>query len=106
MLTFESHTPLTSETEHMINRDAMRLMKPSAIIINAARGPIWDERDLYEALKEGTIAPAGSDVFEQEPPDARFPLFELPELYCIRTQCRSDKGGKRGRFLKLCTCGR
>jgi len=37
------HTPLTSETEHMINRDAMRLMKPSAIIINAARGPIWDE---------------------------------------------------------------
>lgn len=72
------HTPLTSETEHMINRDAMRLMKPSAIIINAARGPIWDERDLYEALKEGTIAAAGSDVFEQEPPDARFPLFELP----------------------------
>jgi D-3-phosphoglycerate dehydrogenase len=52
-------------------------MKPSAFIINLARGPIWDEKALYQALKEKKIAGAGSDVYEVEPAAKGHPLFEL-----------------------------
>jgi D-3-phosphoglycerate dehydrogenase len=52
-------------------------MKPSAFIINLARGPIWDEKVLYASLKEGRIAGAGSDVYEAEPASKDNPLFEL-----------------------------
>lgn len=72
------HTPLTPETKHMINLDTMKRMKTTAIILNVARGPIWDEADLYTALKDGIILAAGADVFEEEPPNKELPLFTLP----------------------------
>jgi len=61
------HTPLLPETRHLINEQALRTMKKSAILINAARGPIMDEDALVRALTEGWIAGAGLDVFEREP---------------------------------------
>ncbi|MGC8903136.1 MAG: 2-hydroxyacid dehydrogenase [Fervidobacterium sp.] len=61
------HTPLTNDTYHLINKERIALMKPSAIIVNTARGPVIDELALYEVLKEGKIAGAGLDVYENEP---------------------------------------
>jgi glyoxylate reductase len=61
------HAPLTPETHHLIGRDALRSMKPTAILVNTARGPIVDERALVDALQDGTIAGAGLDVYEHEP---------------------------------------
>ncbi len=62
------HCPQTPETIGMINKERLLLMKPSAILINAARGPIVDSQALADALEEGRLAGAGIDVFEQEPP--------------------------------------
>jgi len=61
------HAPFTPETKHMINAAALKRMKPKAYLINTARGPIVDEKALVVALKEGWIAGAGLDVYEQEP---------------------------------------
>jgi glyoxylate reductase len=61
------HTPLLPETRHLIDEAALRTMKKSAILVNAARGPIVDEAALAKALTEGWIAGAGLDVFEHEP---------------------------------------
>ena len=61
------HCPLTKETHHLIGERELRLMKPTAILINAARGPIVDEKALLAALKQKKIAAAGLDVFEREP---------------------------------------
>ncbi len=61
------HTPLTKETFHMIDAEKISHMKPNAIIVNTARGPVIDEQALYEALKARKIAGAGFDVYENEP---------------------------------------
>jgi len=61
------HTPLLPETRHLIDEPALRAMKKSAILVNAARGPIVDEAALVRALEGGWIAGAGLDVFEEEP---------------------------------------
>ncbi|MBL1217247.1 MAG: D-glycerate dehydrogenase [Planctomycetes bacterium] len=61
------HTPLTEETRHLIGRDELRMMKKTAYLINTARGPVVDEAALVEALREGWIAGAGLDVYEDEP---------------------------------------
>ena len=61
------HTNLTPETRHLIGKRTLRLMRPSAVLVNAARGPIVDEAALAQALGEGWIAGAGLDVFEEEP---------------------------------------
>ena len=61
------HAPLTAETRHFITAEQLRLMKPNAILINTARGPLIDEQALLQALKEKRLRAAGLDVFENEP---------------------------------------
>ena len=62
------HCPLNDSTRGMINADRLRLMKPTALLLNAARGPVVVARDLADALDKGIIAGAGVDVFDKEPP--------------------------------------
>ena len=62
------HTPLTNETKGLIGEDELKLVKPSAILINTSRGPVVDSKALADALNEGRLAGAGVDVFEKEPP--------------------------------------
>jgi glyoxylate reductase len=61
------HTPLLPETHHLIGADALEAMKTTAYLVNASRGPVVDEAALVEALRKGSIAGAGLDVFEDEP---------------------------------------
>jgi phosphoglycerate dehydrogenase-like enzyme len=74
------HVPLLAETKHMINAERLKMMKPSAFLINTCRGPVVDEPALIEALGNGTIAGAGLDVFDQEPPPPNNPLFNLANV--------------------------
>lgn len=74
------HVPLTPETNGLINDKALRLMKPSAWLINTARGPVVDVKALTVALKEGRLAGAGLDVLPVEPPDWNDELFTLPNV--------------------------
>ncbi len=69
--------PMLPETKGLVGERELGLLKPTAYIINLARGPIWDEKALYTVLKEGKIAGAGSDVFEVEPAKKDNPLFQL-----------------------------
>ena len=62
------HTPNDTSTRRLISREMLALMKPTALLINCARGPIVDSAALAEALNEGRLAGAGVDVFNQEPP--------------------------------------
>jgi lactate dehydrogenase-like 2-hydroxyacid dehydrogenase len=61
------HCPLTPETHHLIGAAELAAMKPTAVLVNTARGPVVDERALAAALAEGQIAAAGLDVYEHEP---------------------------------------
>ncbi|MDA8052085.1 MAG: 2-hydroxyacid dehydrogenase [Rhodospirillales bacterium] len=74
------HVPFTRETKHMIGADELSLMKRTAYLINTCRGPVVDECALHAALANGSIAGAGLDVFEQEPPETNNPLFALPNV--------------------------
>ncbi len=71
---------LTPETHHLIGEDELALVKPTAYLVNTARGPIVDETALYRALVEGRIAGAGLDVFEDEPLKPTNPLLALPNV--------------------------
>jgi glycerate dehydrogenase len=74
------HCPLTAGTRHLIDRAALEKMKPSAFLINTARGAIVREADLIEALQRGTIAGAGLDVQDPEPPAPESPLYTLENV--------------------------
>jgi len=74
------HCPLTAETKRMIGEKELASMKPSAYLINAARGGIVNEEALYRALKEKKIAGAALDVSEEEPPPKDHPLFQLDNV--------------------------
>lgn len=74
------HCPLTESTKHMINKESLSLMKPSAFIINTSRGALIDEAALIEALENGTIAGAGLDVQETEPPEEASPLYTMDQV--------------------------
>ena len=74
------HTPLTMETRHMIGREQLAMMKPSAFLVNSARGPVVDEKALIAALQGGQIAGAGLDVYEPEPPALDNPLLSMPNV--------------------------
>jgi len=71
---------LTPETEHLVSAQRFNQMKQSAVLINISRGPIVDEQALIDALTSHTIAAAGLDVFETEPPALDNPLFALPNV--------------------------
>jgi D-3-phosphoglycerate dehydrogenase len=74
------HLPLGETTRHLIGRAELAGMKPSAILVNAARGPLVDETALAAALRDGQIAGAGLDVLEVEPPLPDNPLFAAPNV--------------------------
>lgn len=74
------HTLLNEQTRHLINRDTLALMKPSAVLVNTSRGPVVDGQALYEALKEHKIFAAALDVTDPEPLPLDSPLLELDNL--------------------------
>ena len=74
------HAPLTVDTRHLIDARRIALMRPTAIVINTARGGLIDLAALTQALVERRILGAGLDVFEQEPPDPRHPIFALDNV--------------------------
>ncbi len=74
------HCPLVKDTYHLIGERELGLMKSTSILINTSRGSVIDEPALVSALTEGSIAAAGLDVFEQEPPDPDNPLFKLDNV--------------------------
>jgi len=77
------HVPLIPETHHLIDEQALRLMKPTAILINVARGPVVDSKALFSALYEKQIAAAGLDVTDPEPLPAADPLYTLPNCLIV-----------------------
>ena len=77
------HTPLTRETYHLMNAENLAKMKPTAILINTARGPVVDPQALYHALKTGQIFAAALDVTEPEPLPMDSPLLELENLIIV-----------------------
>lgn len=76
-------TPLTPETRGLIGERELALMKPTAVLVNAARGPVVDERALYGALRDRRIWAAGLDVFDQEPLPPDHPLLTLPNVTAV-----------------------
>ena len=90
--------PLSEATRHLVNAERLALMKPSAYLINTARGPIVDQAALTEVLAAGRIAGAGLDVLEQEPPDPADPILKLdnviltPHALCWTDQCFAGNG--------------
>lgn len=73
------HVPLTPETRHLFNKEAFRQMKPTAFLVNTARGDVIDSSALLSALNDNLIAGAGLDVLPKEPPDADDPLLRHPK---------------------------
>jgi phosphoglycerate dehydrogenase-like enzyme len=90
--------PLTPQTRHLVNSERLALMKPTAYLINTARGPIVDQKALTKALQDRRIAGAALDVLEQEPPDADDPILKLdnvilsPHALCWTDQCFAGNG--------------
>ncbi len=74
------HTPLVEETRHLIGAAQLAVMKPTAYLINVARGPVVDQAALYQALVAGTIRGAALDVLEQEPPSPDDPILKLDNV--------------------------
>lgn len=77
------HTPLTPETRHLIDSEAFSKMKPNAVLVNTARGPVVDSEALYEALKKKRIFGAGLDVTEPEPIPMDSPLLTLDNIVIV-----------------------
>jgi glyoxylate reductase/D-3-phosphoglycerate dehydrogenase len=74
------HVPLNDSTRHMIGKEELDLMKPTAILVNTSRGPVIDEKALHAHLAAGKIFGAGLDVFDREPPPADNPLLKLDNV--------------------------
>ncbi len=77
------HTPLTSDTRHLIDSEALSKMKPNVVLVNTSRGPVVDMNALYEALKEKRIFGAGLDVTEPEPLPLDSPLLTLDNVVIV-----------------------
>jgi D-3-phosphoglycerate dehydrogenase len=106
------HAPHNAETEHAIGAAAFARMKPTAVVINTARGPIIDEAALIEALQAGQIAGAGLDVLEQEPPSNNNPLLTMenvlvtPHVASATTRMRPETRRRVGREVALVLRGK
>jgi D-3-phosphoglycerate dehydrogenase len=104
------HMPATAEARHLINKTTLAKMKPTAFLVNTARGPLVHEADLYEALKNKTIAGAGIDVFETEPPGDH-PLLHLdnviitPHAAGVDIQSRDDMAYSAAQAIISCSRG-
>jgi D-3-phosphoglycerate dehydrogenase len=94
------HTPLTSETRHLVNDHSLALMKPTAYLVNTSRGLMVDMQALSRALEKGVIAGAGIDVFDVEPPPPDSPLFRMPNTVLTpHLSWYSEDAGRRIREL-------
>jgi D-3-phosphoglycerate dehydrogenase len=106
------HAPHNQETEHTFNAAAFERMRETAVIINTARGPIIDEPALINALQSGSIAGAGLDVLEQEPPEPDNPLLGMenvlvtPHVASATTRMRPETRRRVGREVALVLRGR
>ncbi len=94
------HVPLTAETRGLIGADALRSMRPGAILINTARGPVVEMAALVQALREGWIAGAALDVTDPEPLPGDHPLYGLPNCL-ILPHIGSATRGTRKRMAEL-----
>lgn len=95
------HTDLNEKTRGMFSTAQFKMMKRSAVFVNTARGPLVDQKALYEALKSGTIFAAGLDVTDPEPPAANDPLLTLPNLI-VAPHIASATVGTRGAMADIC----
>ena len=96
------HCPLTAQTHHLINRETLRLMKPSAILINTGRGPLVDDQAIADALDEGRLAAFCADVLTQEPPDTTNPLLKQPNAFITPHIAWATKEA-RSRLIQVAT---
>lgn len=96
------HCPLTDETRHLVSRERLALMKPSAILINTGRGPLLDEQAVADALVEGRLYAAGVDVLEEEPPRGGSPLIGAPRCY-ITPHIAWASAAARRRLIDIAT---
>lgn len=88
------HTPLTADTHHLINADALGMMKQNAVLVNTSRGPVVDLDALYHALKEKRIFAAGLDVTEPEPLPLDHPLFTLDNILIMPHIASASKAAR------------
>lgn len=95
------HTDLNDKTRGMFSTPQFKKMKRSAVLVNTARGPIVDEKALYEALKSGTIFAAGLDVTDPEPPSMDNPLLKLPNIV-IAPHIASATVQTRNQMAEIC----
>ncbi len=95
------HCPLTPDTRHLVNAQRLALMKPTAILINTARGPIVDEQAMADALNSGVLHAAGVDVLCEEPPRAGSPLFTARNCF-ITPHIAWATLEARTRLLQIC----
>lgn len=93
------HLPLTTTTRHIIGDEELRAMKPTAILVNAARGPLVDERALAAALHAGRIAGAALDVLEVEPPSPDNPILTAPNV--VLSPHTAGNTAEAARYLAL-----
>ena len=106
------HAPHNAETEHVINAQALSRMKPTAAVINTARGPLIDEVALIDALRRGVIIGAGLDVLEQEPPAPDNPLLSMdnvivtPHVASATTRMRPETRRRAAREVAMVLRGR
>ena len=96
------HCPLTDETRHLVNRERLALMKPSAILINTGRGPLLDEQAVADALMAGKLYAVGVDVLTEEPPRKGSPLISAPRCY-ITPHIAWASAAARRRLIDIAT---
>ena len=96
------HCPLTDKTRHLVNRERLALMKPTAILINTGRGPLLDEQAVADALVTGKLYAAGIDVLTEEPPRKGSPLITAPRCH-ITPHIAWASAAARRRLINIAT---